>query len=258
MKFANFLSVLLLPLGLMLGGCSDDQSSVDNGKMPQIIMGTSADMPPFEFYEASKIVGYDIEIAQAVAAEIGLDLQVRDMDFSALVPALQSGRVDFVMASMTPTPEREAVVNFSEAYLTLPLAAVTLTHAAVHSESGLSGKKVGVQLGSTHEQFARDVASRDKTVKIHSLNKLAELIQELISGRIDVVIMETKTAKSFQQINPDLKVSEIENNSVAFAMAFPKDSPWREKFNIALKKLHESGRLDEIRANWFSDYKNKS
>ena len=257
MNFLKSLSILLLPLVFFLTGCSDDQSSADNGKLPQIIMGTSADMPPFEFYKAAQIVGYDIDIAKAIATEMGLDLQVRDMDFSALIPALQSGRADFVMASMTPTPEREKAIDFSEAYLTLPLAAVTLTHAAVHSEKGLSGKKIGVQLGSTHEQFARDVASRDKTIKIHSLNKLAELIQELISGRIDVVIMETKTAKSFQKVNKDLKVSELEDNTVSFAMAFPKGSEWREKFNAALKKLHESGRLDEIRANWFSDYKNK-
>ena len=257
MKFAKLIPLFLLPLGVFVTSCSDDHSSTDADKKPQIIMGTSADMPPFEFYEASQIIGYDIDVARAIATEIGMTLQVRDMDFSALVPALQSGRVNFVMASMTPTPDRLKAIDFSEPYLILPLAAVTLTHAAVNSEKGLGGKKIGVQLGSTHEQFAREVASRDKTVKVHSLNKLAELIQELISGRIDVVIMETKTAKSFQNVNKDLRVSELEDNTVSFAIAFPKESTWREKFNSALKTLHMSGRLDEIRAKWFSDYKDK-
>tara|TARA_R110002095_G_scaffold204542_2_gene187336 strand:- start:911 stop:1711 length:801 start_codon:yes stop_codon:yes gene_type:complete len=255
-KFTFF---LCLVGGFFLMGCSDEQtSSVDKeGKIIEIVMGTSADMPPFEFYEASEIVGYDIDIAKAIAKEMGFKLQVRDMDFSALIPALQSGRVDFVMASMTPTPEREKSIDFSEPYLTLPLAAMTLEQDAVTTQKGLSKKRVGVQLGSTHEQFARDVASRDKTVKVRSLNKLSELVQELISGRLDVLIMETKTAKAFQQVNPNLKVAALEDNTVSFALAFPKDSKWREKFNVAIEKLQISGRLDEIRAAWFSDYKNK-
>ncbi len=255
--FVKFFSIFLLPLGFFLTGCSEDQSAAQEGKLPQIVMGTSADMPPFEFYEASEIVGYDIDIARAVAKELGLTLQVRDMDFSALIPSLQSGRVAFVMASMTPTPDREKVIDFSEPYLVLPLAAVTLEHKTVKSEKGLAGKKVGVQLGSTHEQFAREVATRDKTVKVHSLNKLAELIQELISGRIDVVIMETKPAKAFQEVNPQLKVSALADHTVSFAIAFPKGSPWREKFNKSIKKLNVSGTLDEIKAKWFSDYKDK-
>lgn len=252
---------LLCPLfvGTFLSGCSDDQTSSakNGGKVLEIVMGTSADMPPFEFYEASEIVGYDVDIAKAIAEEIGMKLLIRDMDFSALIPSLQSGRVEFVMASMTPTPERKKSISFSEPYLTLPLAAVTLEQDAITTQKGLNKKRVGVQLGSTHEQFARDVASRDDTVKVRSLNKLSELVQELISGRLDVLIMETKTAKSFQQVNPDLKVGTLEDNTVSFAIALPKDSKLIEKVNKAIEKLQLSGRLDEIKALWFSDYKNK-
>lgn len=258
--FLKRLSFFFLLLGgVFLVGCSDDKtSSVEEGeKVLELVMGTSADMPPFEFYEASEIVGYDIDIAKAIAEELGVKLLVRDMDFSALIPSLQSGRVGFVMASMTPTPEREKSISFSEPYLTLPLAAVTLEQDAITTQKGLSKKRVGVQLGSTHEQFARDVASRDDTVKVRSLNKLAEMVQELISGRLDVLIMETKTAKSFQKVNPDLKVAALEDNTVSFAIAFPKESEWIEKVNKAIENLQLSGRLDEIRARWFSDYKNK-
>lgn len=249
----------LLFAGAFLAGCSDDKTSSteESEKVLELVMGTSADMPPFEFYEASEIVGYDIDIAKAIAKELGVKLLVKDMDFSALIPSLQSGRVEFVMASMTPTPEREKSVSFSEPYLTLPLAAVTLEQDAITTQKGLSKKRVGVQLGSTHEQFAREVASRDDTVKVRSLNKLAEMVQELISGRLDVLIMETKTAKSFQQVNPDLKVAALEDNTVSFAIAFPKESKWIEKANKAIENLQLSGRLDEIRARWFSDYKNK-
>lgn len=242
--------------GLLLMGCSDDQNS-SAGENQEIIMGTSADMPPFEFYKASKIVGYDIDIAKAIAKEMGLNLQIRNMDFGALIPSLTSGRVDFVIASMTPTPEREKSIDFSEPYLELPLAAVTLEQDVVTTQQGLAKKRVGVQLGSTHEQFARDIASRDKTVKVRSLNKLTELVQELISGRLDVLIMETKTARAFQSVNPNLKVGTLEDNTVSFAIAFPKDSELRDKVNKTIEKLQRSGQLDKIKVVWFSDHKNK-
>lgn len=256
----NLFFFFCLSTGLGLMGCSDENGSSSStaGEMPKIIMGTSADMPPFEFYKASEIVGYDIDIAKAIAQELGLKLQIRNMDFGALIPSLGSGRVNFVIASMTPTPERKKSIDFSEPYLELPLAAVTLGQDVVTTQQGLSGKKVGVQLGSTHEQFARDVASRDKTVKVRSLNKLTELVQELISGRLDVLIMETKTAKAFQNITPSLKVGALDDNTVSFAIAFPKESKWRDKFNTAIESLQRSGQLDRIKARWFSDYKASS
>jgi len=232
-------------------GCDD---SAKNEKQDvQIVMGTSADMPPFESYKGTEIVGYDIDVAKAIAAEIGVKLAVRDMDFSALIPALQSGRIDMVLSSMTPTPERRQVVGFSKPYLTLPLAVITTDKVSIKNTADLSSKKIGVQLGSTHEQFAKDLAEKDKTISVHSLNKLAELIQELKTGRVDAVVMETKTAKSFQKMNKNLQVVPLNEHTVSFAIAFPKVSKWQEKVDTAIEKLHAAGRFDEIRQKWFSN-----
>ncbi len=235
----------------MSSGC-DDSANNDEQNI-QIVMGTSADMPPFEFYKGSDIVGYDIDVAKAIAVEIGIKLAVRDMDFSALVPALQSGRVDMVLASMTPTPERRQVIDFSKPYLTLPLVVITRDDVSIKSVADLASKKIGVQLGSTHEQFAKDLASKDKSISVHSLNKLAELIQELKIGRVDAVVMETKTAKSFQKMNENLQLVPLDERTVSFAVAFPKDSKWQEKVNASIEKLHIAGRFEEIRQKWFSN-----
>lgn len=249
-----WLLALFVPL-IFISGCGDNEDKTES-----IIMGTSADMPPFEFYNtgggAPQIIGFDIDIANAIGVEIGMAVRVQEMDFSALIPSLQSGRTDFVMASMTPTPARKRNIDFSEPYLVLPIAAVTISSTPVTTEKELGGKSVGVQLGSSHEQFVRDVATKDKTVKVISLNKLNELIQELKTDRIDVVIMETKTARSFQKINPELVISAIDSESVEFAVAFRKNSPWIEKFNNAINRLHTSGALENIRSKWFSENNN--
>ena len=219
-------------------------------------------MPPFEFYRTgngqTQISGFDIDVAQAIAQELNHELKIKDMDFSGLIPALQSGRVDFVMASMTPTPERQKNIDFSEPYLVLPVAAISMDPQNMSTQKDFSGKKIGAQLGSTHEQFARSLAEKDKTIKIVSMNKLGELIQELVLGRIDVIIMETKTAKAFQKKNADLRVNAIQDHIVQFAIAFPKNSPWIEKVNEAIKKLHARGSLEEIKSVWFSDARNNN
>lgn len=250
--FQKDFKVLVLCVLSLVVGCSDDQSPEAN--QTHLIMATSADMPPFEFYKHAKIVGYDIDVAKAVAQKLGLELHIRDMDFSALIPALKAGRSDIALASMTPTTERKKSVDFSESYLSLPLAVVSTGESKITTEKDLGGRKIGVQNGSTHEQFAKGLVSKDSTIEVKSFNKLSDLVQELTAGRLDVVIMETKTARSFQKSTPSLHVSTLEGQTVFFAIALPKDSLLRPKINEALKELQASGRLDEIQRAWFSDH----
>jgi ABC-type amino acid transport substrate-binding protein len=244
---------------LLLAGCDDSPKDKKNPSANTIVMATSADMPPFEFHrtdsKGSTIMGYDIDVAQALSKELGLTLEIRDMDFNSLIPAMQSGRADFVMSSMESTPERLKNVSFSAPYLVLPLAVITGQGKTVATLQDLKGMVIGVQLGSTHEQFARDLAKKDPSLKIISLNKLGELIQELLSGRIGSIIMETKTARSFQKANPSLKVTALEEHTVKFSIAFPKNSPWLEKFNEAIRKLQAAGTFETLKIKWFSEGK---
>lgn len=254
-KSFSFVSMLGFAVATFIAGC--DSSSDDNKdktlSTQKLVMGTSADMPPFESYDGSKVVGFDIDIAKAIAKDLKMTLEIKDMDFSALVPSLQSKRIDVALASMTPSKERLEVIDFSEPYLSLPLAAVTLGDAEINTLSDLSGKTIGVQLGSTHEHFIKERAEDDATIKVHSLNKLGELIQELINGRVDLVLMETKTATAFKTLNQKLRIHEIEGQKVAFAVALPKNSDLTVAINASLEKLREAGTLEELRRKWFSN-----
>jgi polar amino acid transport system substrate-binding protein len=254
----RYFSIAMLSTFLLaLTGCDDaKKANKEAGVETTLKMGTSADMPPFEFYRTgdgeTKIVGYDIDLAQQIGKELGHTVEVKDMDFSTLIPALQAGRVDFVMASMTPTPERQKNVTFSKVYLTFPVTAITQQTLTVKSAEDLKGKKVGVQLGSALEQIAQDWAKTDKTIQVVSLNKLGDLIQELIVGRIDAALMETVAANSYVQLTPQLKVNPLPQYQLEFAVAFAKGSPLVDQFNKIIEQLEKSGQLETLKKKWIT------
>ncbi len=253
-KFQSWVLLFAALSFLGLQGCKQDKNSSDKGDQASLVLGTSADMPPFEFFQTGQgqatIVGFDMDVAQALGKMIGVDIKVKDMDFSTLIPALQAGRVDLVMASMTPTPEREKSVTFTKPYLTIHVAAISLGKTFKKAKD-LEGHRIGVQLGTTHEEVLKEMVKAGKQVTPVSLNKLGELIQELIAGRIQVVLMETTSAKAFAASNPQLIVSELKDLEVTFAIAFPKQSLWVEKFNKAIDHLQKSKQIEALKETWF-------
>ena len=142
---------------LTLQACdrASGQASVDPKKdqlkpeSTELILGLCADYPPFEFKKSGEIVGFDVDVAQEISKELGYPLSIQDMDFSALVPALQSGRIDFVMSGMTVTDERKKNLDFSDPYFSSKFALVLPKESSFSQESDFEDKRVGAQLGST-------------------------------------------------------------------------------------------------------------
>lgn len=119
-------------------------------------MGTSADYPPFESKDGDKIVGFDVDLAEALAEKTGHEIEVKDMDFNGLVTALKTNKVDIVLSGMTPTPKRKKQVDFSNVYYTAHNMIVTKKSSGIKSLDDLKGKTVGVQLGSIQEEKAKE------------------------------------------------------------------------------------------------------
>jgi polar amino acid transport system substrate-binding protein len=164
------------------------------GNQEKLVMVTSADYPPYEFRDTARgnaIIGFDVDIANRIAKELGFQLQIIDTDFNGIIPALQSGRADFAMAGMTPTEERQKNVDFSDIYYEAKNTIVAKKGSNLKKPEDLAGKNVGVQLGSTQEEAAQ----KFKDVKLVSLNKTAEIIQEVKAGRIQAAIIEDTIAK---------------------------------------------------------------
>ena len=263
MKRKRFLAIAsisaLFALGVTTGCASspDGETAAANGDKV-LVMATSADYPPYEFYETSggggEPVGFDIDIAKAITEKLGYTLEIEDMDFNGIIPALQSERVDFAMSGMTPTEERKQSVDFSEIYYDAKNTIVAAADSGLESYADLEGKKVGVQLGSIQQGEAEDQAETIG-MTIEPRNKISELIQELKAGRLDAAIVEDTVAKGYVDNDPDLAYTAVEVDAESgSAIAFPKGSPLSAEFDQALAELRESGKLEEFTKTWFQDY----
>ncbi|MEO1185076.1 MAG: transporter substrate-binding domain-containing protein, partial [Cyanobacteria bacterium J06636_27] len=156
MKKYALLFTIVLALSIIF---ADSQPTIASSVGKETLtMITSPDYPPYEFYETKggerKIVGFDIDIANYLQKELGFKLNITQSDFNGLIPALQANRADFVMAGMTPTPERRKSVDFSIIYYEARDTIVASKSSNLTKPEDLSGKTVGVQLGTIQEQNA--------------------------------------------------------------------------------------------------------
>lgn len=258
MKRRKFLLTTLFSAALttsLVAACaSNNSSSQAGGGSKKLVMATSADYPPYEFVNSSsgsqEIQGFDVDIAKYITSKLGYDLEIQNVDFNGLIPALQSKRADFVMAGMTPTDERKKSVDFSDIYYEAKNTIVTKKGSNFTTADSLNGKTVGVQLGSTQEQAAKDI----KGANIKPLNRINEMIQELKAGRVDALVMEDTVAKGYTASNPDLEFNVIPNQGEAgSAIAFPKGSPLASEFNKVLDEMKQQGKVEELVTKWFGE-----
>lgn len=218
-----------------------------------LTMATSPDYPPYEYKDTAvsgnEIIGFDVDIAKYITKELGYELQVIGMDFNGLIPALQAGRADFVMAGMTPTPERKKNVDFSDLYYEAQNTIVAKKDSKLTKPEDLAGKKVGVQLGSIQQEAVKKMAG----VQAIPLNRIADIIQELKSNRLTAGVIEDTVAKGYAEANPDLEFNVIPNTEESgSAIAFPKGSKLVPEFNQVLQQMQANGKLKELATQWFS------
>jgi ABC-type amino acid transport substrate-binding protein len=254
MKNKFFLFSNLLALGIVLlhlTACKNESAAAP--KKETLRLATSADNPPFEFHltTLNQITGFDIELAYALAEVLDVNIEIQDMDFSSIIPALLSGRADFAMATISITDERKKNVSFSEVYYTAQPASVSLKNHYFSHPKNFEDRSIGVQLGSSYEQMMKKIAQEVKNVHLIPLNKLGELIQEIKAGRIDAAVIDIAPAKAYVKNNKDLQTKVIEGYQESYAIAFPRNSVWTKKFNDALKILREKGKLAELESKWF-------
>ncbi|MDX8364313.1 transporter substrate-binding domain-containing protein [Cytobacillus sp. IB215665] len=253
--------ISILVIGL-LAACGTKDESADNGQAAEgdatekvLKMGTSADYAPFEYIDTAngdEIIGFDIDIANAIADKLGYELEIVDSDFNGLIAALQSNKFDFVISGMTPTEERKKNVDFTDVYYVANHMIVTTKDSGIESVEDFGGKVVGVQLGSIQEELANELAETSD-ITVESRNRIPELIQELQIGRFDVAIIEDTVAKGYLEKNDNLTGHTIEADAeeAGSAIAFPKGSELTEEFNSALNELKENGELEKLIIKWF-------
>lgn len=257
MKNIKKLTVLFLIFTLVLSfvACSNEKdiSKIDEIKEKgKIVIGTSAAYPPYEFHKEingkDEIIGFDIEIAKVIADELGVELEIKDMDFGGLLGALMSNKIDIVIAGMNPTEERKKNVDFSKVYYIAKQSVVINKENfdKIKTTEDLKGKTIAVQKGSTQEGMAKDIAE-EKDIK--ALGKISNLIMELLNNKVDAVIVEEPVAKSYIQKNPSLCLStvELQTGDSGSAIAINKGNDDLVKLiNSVLDKLIEENKIEKF------------
>ena len=241
-KLLSLVLVAAMALAAVACGKKEEAASAAEGK-EVLVMATNAEFPPYEFYEGQEIVGIDAEIAAAIAEKLGCELKIEDMAFDSIIAAVDSGKADIGLAGMTVTEDRLASVNFSDTYATATQVVIVTEDSAITGVADLEGKKVGVQLGTTGDIYAGDIA--DATIERY--NKGFEAVQALTQGKIDAVIIDNEPAKVFVAENEGTKILEEDFAVEEYAMAIAKENTeLLEKVNEALAELTEDGTLKAI------------
>ncbi|ERI91045.1 arginine ABC transporter, periplasmic arginine-binding protein ArtP family protein [Clostridiales bacterium oral taxon 876 str. F0540] len=266
-KFKKLLSVLILVLIIMLPGCAKKADAsikvkaqpetqlteVDKiKKAGKIVLGTSADWPPSEFHKEingkDTIIGSDISIAQEIAKDLGVELEIKDMKFDGLLPALQSGNIDFVLSGMAPTEERKQSVDFSKIYNKGDQGIIIKTgdKNKFKALNDLKAKKIGVQKGSIQVKMAQKQIAEPN---LKELGSVSDLVLSLKTNKVDAVLCGIEVAKAYASKNPDITVMDVKLQSdvEGTAVALKKGNPvLLDAINKTIDRLLASKEIDKF------------
>lgn len=205
--FISKIALLLLMTVVVVSfaGCSKIETMKRINEKNVVIMGTNAEFPPFEYRnDKGEVEGFDVAMAQEIAKELGVELQIQDMAFDSLLNALASGKIDFVAAGMTVKPDRLKNADFSIPYYKATQSIIIKKdNDSIKSLADLKGKKIGVQQGTTGDFMATDDI---EDTKVSRFKKAIDAVMDLKNGKVDAVIVDSNPAKIFVSKNDDIKL----------------------------------------------------
>ena len=215
-----------------------------------LTMSTNAAFPPYEMTnDAGEFEGIDVEIAQAIAEKLGLELQVDDMDFDAALMAAQNGKSDMVMAGVTVNEERLAVMDFSDSYAT-GVQVIIVKEGSDVTLDNLGDQMIGVQRGTTGEIYCTDDYGSEH---VTSYDNGITAVQALQNGQVDCVVIDKAPAQAFVAANTGLTILDTEYVTENYAIGFAKgNTALVEAVNAALAELTEDGTIQTILDKYIS------
>jgi len=220
--------------------------------------GTAAVTEPMSFHDATQtIVGFDVEFATRVASKLGKKIEITDMEFGAMLPALIAGKVDMIGAGLSITTERAKKVLFSESYYPSGLAVVVKeigpapagpAGEKLKSADDIKDKTIGVLLGSVHDTYATRTYPEAKILQYQTVS---DLLIALHSGKIDVAFYDQTAVPEMLKVNPDLGILAKNLFSVPIGAGFNRDNDaLREQFNAFLKEIRANGVYQDMVTRW--------
>jgi len=241
--------MLSLLMAVCLFVCVFTACGTNTGKV--LTMATNAEFPPYEYMENNEVVGIDAEIAKAIADKLGYELKIENVDFDSLIPGVQTGKYDFVMAGMTVTEDRLEQVNFTQTYAKGVQSIIVKEDSPITTADDLfaegANHKIGVQLTTTGDLYCTWDIEDEGLGTVERFNKGADAVMALNSGKVDCVVIDNEPAKVFVANNPGLKILDTEYIEEDYAAAVSKENPeLLEKIDGALGELIKDGTVAKI------------
>lgn len=252
------LSILLLTILVVITavGCSkkeENLSTLEGIKKAGVIkFGTDDSFPPMEYRdENNNLVGFDVDLADAIAGKLGVKAEFTTTDFSGIIEALKAGKFDAILATLSITDERKEKILFSEPYIMEgQIVAVKAGNNTITKVADLTGKTVAAQLGSTSEQSAKKL---NGLKEYKAYDKVTEAFHDLEIGRIDAVVVDELVGRYYISKSPEnYNVLEEKLSDEPVGIGFRKeDTELKDAVQKAFDELKADGTLSKISMKWF-------
>ncbi len=223
-------------------------TTINNGKLT---ISMSADFPPYESLDDSgNIVGIEVDIMNLIAEQLGLELQIDDMDFDSALLAVQQGKSDMVVSGVTITEDRKATMNFTDSYTTA-VQVIVVPEGSDVTLDNLGDQLIGTQRGTTGFIYTEDDYGSDHVI---GYDTYTLVIQAVLNGQVDCAVMDDSVAKAYVAENPGLTILDTEYAVESYAFGVDKtNTALLDAVNNALVALIADGTVDEIISRYISD-----
>lgn len=232
------------------------------GSKQVLHMATSADFAPYEYKEGEGFAGIDIEIAQAIAEKLGMELEITDIAFDSVIAGVVTGKYDIGMSGITETPERAQTVNFSEHYANAVQAVIVKEDSDIQSADDFynldaegnpvsvkDGLMVGVQTSTTGDLYISDTVENGGVGEDHRIQYKtgADAVQALSTGKVQAVVIDNEPAKNFVKLYKGLKLLDTPYVEEEYAIAINKNNTeLLQRINVAVSQLKADGTIANI------------
>lgn len=235
-------AVMLLTVLSFTGCGKDGKTLAEVKKAGKLTVATSPDFPPFESLEGDKVVGIEVDIMNLIAKELGVELEIVQMDFDAVLMGIQSAKYDCGMSGITASEERKENMLFTTPYYNAAQVIVVKEGSAIKGKADLTGKKVSVQTGTTADQ-----GCTDEGLDVSAFAANADAKAALTTGKVDAWVVDNLTALQMVEEGDGLVILEekMTEEPYAFAFAFGSED-LVEEIDKILKKLIDDGTVESI------------
>ncbi len=247
--------MMVAALTVSLVGCGSEQAAPAGDEQEVLRVGMNAGFQPFEFKdENNEIVGFDIDIIEAMAQEMNMKVEYKDMDFGALITALNNGEFDVIASAMTIRDDRKEKADFTDPYFNAGQAiAVMKDNNEIAGLDDLNGKIVSGQSGTTGIIMMQEMKEKGELdVTVRDYPNIAQCFMDMGNGVVDAIVTDIGVVQRYAQQHPDIKIVGDTLSEEEYGMAVKKDNAeLLDSLNAALDTIEENGTYDNIYEKWF-------